>query len=91
MLPTLPRFAATVPHKHVPLIRFLGPRRLLPQTHSSAPGSASPAAPQSTKPPTSPAHSGALEYSELPSRYRSAGPTAEEMEAIESGGATAIY
>ncbi|KAJ1646424.1 hypothetical protein IWQ61_010202 [Dispira simplex] len=81
MRPTITtRLAAIVPHKHVPLIRFLGPRRLV-QRHDT--GSANQASGTTSAPAGNVSDYPIFDYASLPSKYKTPGPTPEEMEAIE--------
>ncbi|KAJ1986982.1 hypothetical protein GGI26_006198 [Coemansia sp. RSA 1358] len=64
-------------HRHVPLMKFVGPRKNVwkPQR-------------QQQQQQESSANSEAINFWELPSRYRPLPVTEAEIEAIESGGAT---
>ncbi|KAK9767333.1 ribosomal protein S36 [Basidiobolus ranarum] len=83
MQPTLARFAIRIPKKHVPLIKFLGPRKRLAtqteQTQTSTSATLNSSATKSEK--------SYVEYNELPTRFRRVPITQEEIEAIEMGGA----
>ncbi|ORE11462.1 hypothetical protein BCV72DRAFT_246969 [Rhizopus microsporus var. microsporus] len=85
---------------HKPLIRFLGPRATLwkDAPHHSGPHPLTPpnlvkhvaqAEPQASV--NKAVNSGSIEFGQLPTKYRRAVITEAEMEAIESGGATAIF
>ncbi|KAL1920290.1 uncharacterized protein VTP21DRAFT_1436 [Calcarisporiella thermophila] len=101
MHPTLVRSAL---HKHVPLIKFLGPRSKLAQEHLPA-GTMHPCAPdniiegnpRSSPKPTAASQvskqtqAQALDWTDLPTKYTRRGLSNEEIEAIELGGATIIY
>ncbi|KAF7731572.1 hypothetical protein EC973_009336 [Apophysomyces ossiformis] len=87
---------------HRPLIRFIGSRKKLWQdvTHHNGPHPLTPpnlekhvAKPDLTPAPSAVTHStsGAMEYGQIPARYRRSLLTDAEMEAIESGGATMIF
>ncbi|KAI9479033.1 hypothetical protein BX667DRAFT_495545, partial [Coemansia mojavensis] len=65
-------------HKHVPLIKFLGPRKLL--------WNSKPAETQNVQ--TKSAGQEAINFWELPARYRPLPISEAEIEAIESGGAS---
>ncbi|KAI8391564.1 uncharacterized protein BYT42DRAFT_557315 [Radiomyces spectabilis] len=86
---------------HKPLIRFIGPRKALwkDAPHHSGPHILTPAnlekhvpKPSAAAPSSSASSSSssAIEFGQLPSRYRRAVLSEAEMEAIESGGATSI-
>ncbi|KAJ1967844.1 hypothetical protein H4R35_006596, partial [Dimargaris xerosporica] len=79
MFPTTLRMAIVQPHKHVPLIRFLGPRRLRQQQGHNMPTTTNTSQP----PATASTSAGVIEYADLPARYKSPGLTEAEMEAIE--------
>ncbi|KAF0436982.1 Small subunit ribosomal protein S36 [Gigaspora margarita] len=97
MIPSKIRFAL---QKHVPLIKFLGPRSKLhkepvdntPKPHPAAPkGSSLPSASQeSIANNRSVNQKLVIEYSELPEKYKRKILTFEEIETIESGGAYLI-
>jgi len=65
-------------HKHVPLIKFLGPRNKFLK-----------AASKETAPPSSTSKS-KIVFSQLPEKYKRKGPLPEEIDAIEHGGADSI-
>ncbi|KAJ2369053.1 hypothetical protein IW150_005248 [Coemansia sp. RSA 2607] len=72
-------------HKHVPLMKFLGPRKNIWKSGQDSSASASAA--------TSTAKGGAQEainFWELPARYRPLPFSEAEIEAIESGGASLV-
>ncbi|CAG8496770.1 3841_t:CDS:2 [Cetraspora pellucida] len=103
MNPSRIRFAL---QKHVPLIKFLGPRNKLhkepvdstPKLHPAAPKGST--LPSTFHKPSQPQESivnsrsvqpkPVIEYSELPERYKRRVLTPDEIEAIESGGAYLI-
>ncbi|RKO87221.1 hypothetical protein BDK51DRAFT_53188 [Blyttiomyces helicus] len=75
-------------HKHVPLIKFLGPRSLLPAHKPAAAAAAAPAAAPVVR--TAP---GRFEYSsrsEMPKRFWAKEFRPVEIDAIDSGGADVI-
>ncbi|KAJ1978707.1 hypothetical protein H4R34_003101 [Dimargaris verticillata] len=82
MFPTSLRMAVVQPHKHVPLIKFLGPRRLLQQQDHGTPTTAATSSSQAST--TASSTAGVIEFANLPARYKSPGLTEEEMEAIEA-------
>ncbi|EXX56734.1 hypothetical protein RirG_213510 [Rhizophagus irregularis DAOM 197198w] len=67
-------------HKHVPLIKFLGPRDKL---HKEPKETASPSNTPSD-------HKSIIAFSQLPEKYKRKGPSPEEIDAIEHGGADNI-
>ncbi|KAJ2779849.1 hypothetical protein H4R18_003776 [Coemansia javaensis] len=69
--------------RHVPLIKFVGPRKALWAKQDAARP-----APQSST--AAPGPSGAIEFWELPARYRPLPMSQAEIEAIESGGASLL-
>ncbi|KAJ2478624.1 hypothetical protein EV174_004253 [Coemansia sp. RSA 2320] len=72
-------------HRHVPLMRFVGPRKDVWAKPNPA-NSSSPAV--ALEPTATAADGGAINFWELPARYRPLPISAAEMEAIESGGAS---
>ncbi|CAG8744575.1 10174_t:CDS:2, partial [Dentiscutata heterogama] len=84
--------------KHVPLIKFLGPRNKLPKVDNTP--KPHPAAPKGSGLPSTSQEAIAsnrsvnqklvIEYSELPEKYKRKGLTFEEIETIDSGGAYLI-
>ncbi|KAJ2799411.1 hypothetical protein H4R20_004450 [Coemansia guatemalensis] len=66
-------------HRHTPLIRFTGPRKALWDKAASESKSAQALPAGSTE---------AIEFWELPARYRPLAISPAEIEAIESGGAS---
>ncbi|KAL1936292.1 hypothetical protein VTP01DRAFT_426 [Rhizomucor pusillus] len=87
---------------HKPLIQFVGPRASLwkDAPHHSGPHPLTPknlekhvakAQPEAPKAAASQSSKGVLEFSQLPARYRRTPISDAEMEAIESGGATAVF
>ncbi|ORX91380.1 hypothetical protein K493DRAFT_339405 [Basidiobolus meristosporus CBS 931.73] len=88
MQPTFVRLAVTVPKKHVPLIKFLGPRKKLNLQNTYAT--------QNTISNTNSVSQKAAEkssvtYNELPARFKRIPLTPEEIEAVEMGGAGFVY
>ncbi|KAG9295367.1 hypothetical protein G9A89_013396 [Geosiphon pyriformis] len=89
-------------HKHVPLIKFLGPRsKLSPKDHGQVTPVIHPAISQAkstnnlkareeTKATGQAQQPEFINYSELPEKYKRKGPTPDEIAAIELGGADFI-
>ncbi|CAG8717320.1 41178_t:CDS:2, partial [Gigaspora margarita] len=84
MIPSRIRFAL---QKHVPLIKFLGPRKPVdntPKPHPAAPkGSSLPSASQESIANNRSVNQKLIEYSELPEKYKRKILTFEEIETIE--------
>ncbi|KAJ1675783.1 hypothetical protein EV182_000590 [Spiromyces aspiralis] len=75
-------------HKHIPLIKFVGPRKDL-WSRKAAKLRAEEGGPRSVSASASTTDgTGALEFWQLPPRYRPPPLTESEIEAIESGGAS---
>ncbi|RUS33844.1 hypothetical protein BC938DRAFT_483517 [Jimgerdemannia flammicorona] len=87
-----------------PMIRFLGPRKLLWKDHDPHHGTTHPLAPnnlvksvaqpsvaQSSARTSRKSANGAIEFSELPAKYKHALLTEAEIEAVQLGGASAIF
>ncbi|KAJ2716373.1 hypothetical protein H4R19_000686 [Coemansia spiralis] len=70
-------------HRHVPLVKFIGPRKALWAKKAAELGSAQSA-------PAPAAAAAAIEFWELPARYRPLPMSVAEIEAIESGGASLL-
>ncbi|KAG0171322.1 hypothetical protein DFQ28_003856 [Apophysomyces sp. BC1034] len=94
--------SVTLRAAHRPLIRFIGSRKKLWQdvTHHNGPHPLTPAnlqkqvaKPDVPAPAAAAAQttSGAVEYGQLPLRYRRSLLSEAEMEAVESGGATITF
>ncbi|GBB96712.1 hypothetical protein RclHR1_02810030 [Rhizophagus clarus] len=78
-------------HKHVPLIKFLGPRNKFHKERTDTTPK-HPAVPKETALPsnTSSDHKSKIVFSQLPEKYKRKGPSPEEIDAIEHGGADNI-
>ncbi|KAJ1899204.1 hypothetical protein LPJ81_004189 [Coemansia sp. IMI 209127] len=77
-------------HKHVPRIRFVGPRKSVWKTEQQHPTAASAAAATETAAAGTggSATAEAINFWELPARYRPLPMSEAEIEAVESGGAS---
>ncbi|KAJ2773851.1 hypothetical protein IWQ57_001102 [Coemansia nantahalensis] len=70
-------------HRHVPLVKFIGPRKELWAQKAAELRAAQPAAAQA-------AAAAVIQFWELPARYRPLPVSDAEIEAIESGGASLV-
>ncbi|CAB4375149.1 unnamed protein product [Rhizophagus irregularis] len=79
-------------HKHVPLIKFLGPRDKLHKERTGTTPKLHPAEPKETASlsNTPSDHKSIIAFSQLPEKYKRKGPSPEEIDAIEHGGADNI-
>ncbi|RIA81511.1 hypothetical protein C1645_836871 [Glomus cerebriforme] len=83
-------------HKHVPLIKFLGPRSKLHKEHTDTTPKVHPAASKEASPTSNISSSKPkskivlFDYSQLPEKYKRKGPSPEEIDAINHGGADNI-
>ncbi|KAK9695734.1 hypothetical protein K7432_012817 [Basidiobolus ranarum] len=87
MKPTFVRLAVTVPRRHVPLIKFLGPRKNLNQNTFATQKTSI----QNTPIAQKASEKATVSYNELPARFKRIQLTPEEIEAVEMGGAGFTY
>jgi len=87
-----PTRAVRALHKHVPLIKFLGPRNKFHKERTDTTPKLHPAASKETAPPSNTSYEpkSKIVFSQLPEKYKRKGPSPEEIDAIDHGGADNI-